>query len=169
MTSPRVSFRLRGPVSGSPAYSFSIPARYAEGDVLTAGEAQALSQLMAENVQNNMRAKFLSELAGCMPGELLSQAQLADLQLAIETYAEKYVFLERHEPKPRLGAFEAEALAIATELVEIEARKAGRELAEAERAEAIAQAQKLDWVQSEARARVQARAEVAASAVEELL
>ena len=104
MPSPRLTFRLRGPISGSPSYQFSVERRYAPGHQLTAGEAQALDQLRAENIQHNLRSVFASELAAVMPGELLSPDAIERVQGAIDSYAERYAFLEKHQSRGRPGA-----------------------------------------------------------------
>ena len=72
---------------------FSTEPRFAEGHVLTAGEAQALNRTFVENVANNLRAdvkKFFDEnpTASTVSDELA--AKFAE-------YADKYQFGERRE------------------------------------------------------------------------
>jgi hypothetical protein len=165
----RIFFRYKGPVAGSPSYTFSVPERFKEGDVLTAGAAQALSQLLAENVQDNMRKVFLTELAACMPGEMLETEAQTRIQASIDKYAANYEFILRHQPRAKLSTIELEARIIAKELVEAQQRQQGAELSEADRESAIEAASELEWVKNEAEARVQARAKITASAAEELL
>ena len=166
---PPIAFRLRAPGIGGAAYSFTVPARYREGDILTDNEAAALNQLRTENIQNNMRKVFASEFAGVMPGELLSPEAIKRMQEAIERYAGKYEFPSRHIARPREGAIEKEARAIALEEVEIAARAKGTEFIESDCSVEIERIAGLDWVQAEARQRVQARAAIAAQGLEALL
>ena len=49
-TTPRETYTIDGE-------TYSIPAPYKTGDVLTAGEASQLNQVYAENIRNNMAAK----------------------------------------------------------------------------------------------------------------
>lgn len=107
-------------------HKFSIPQPYAEGHVLTAGEASALNQTFAENVRNNM-AKKVKELG-----------DTTDAHEAVEKYAEEYQFGVRNAAGPRVARdpVRAEAISLAKAKIR-EALKAKGQKAEAD---AIAEA-----------------------------
>lgn len=65
--------------------TFSAPSRYAEGHVLTAGEASALNQTFHENLRNNFAKKVKeAEAAGAFDP--------AEFQTTLDAYAETYQF-----------------------------------------------------------------------------
>jgi hypothetical protein len=68
---------------------FLIPNRYAEGHVLTKGEADALNQTFAENIRNNVVARAKKAADTVAEG---SEASVAITQELIDTYAAEYVF-----------------------------------------------------------------------------
>ena len=77
---------------------FEVPQPYTEGHVVTAGEASALNQTLAENLRNNFAPKVkaaaaeyrktnnLAEDAEVAPSNLDSDALQADLDKYAETY-----------------------------------------------------------------------------------
>ena len=150
-------------------YQFRLRAPFEAGSVLTKGEAQALNNLRAENIQDNIRKAVSDACAVLAPGELLPPAELSRLQDLISKYDQGYQFLEKHTPKPRKGELELELRAVAEERARVQFRQAGMEPAEAELEAAIAEMEQLPAVQDEARARVSARRRVAASALEDLI
>ncbi len=97
-------------------YTFSLAAPYEPGHSLTAGEAQALNDLRAENIQNNFRDKVNDQVARLSPGSLLTQSVLEALQLQLTSYDAGYKFNEK-PGRNRTGDIEREALAIARERV----------------------------------------------------
>jgi hypothetical protein len=151
------------------SYPFTLAEPFRAGTVLTKGEAQALNALRAENIRNNV-ARVVHEAIAVLPeGTLLASETLAQLQARITQYDLSYQFLERHEPKARPGAIEAEARAIAQDGVLARRRQAGETLEGPEAEAEIDFASQSDAVLALARARVEARARVSASALEELL
>lgn len=152
-------------------YAFAVGTRYAAGDTLTANEADALNGLRAENIRNNVKKLVDRATAALSPGQLLTPAELSELQDAVSAYARDYSFGERREPKGgiRQTPFEQELRAVASERVEAQQRQLGVELS-AEGFEASVEANcKLAPVIEEARQRVAARSAIASKALEELL
>jgi hypothetical protein len=149
-------------------YTFQLRDRYAAGHVVTAGEAQALNQQLAENIRNNIDRLVVDAIAGLQPGQLLSAAAQAELQERIALYELNYQFQARHIPR-RTGPIEAEAMAIATE----RALEGARFRGEPEDGPAI-DAEITAWledpeVQALARTRVGERERLATVGLEELL
>lgn len=92
--------------------SFSIPVPFAEGDVLTAGEANAMNQTFAENIRNNMAAQIKTGLEGKpangdQPAE--EPLTIEQLQAKVTDYATKYEFGVRAAGEPRMDPEEREA------------------------------------------------------------
>lgn len=147
-----MSIRIKG-------YSFQLSAPYGAGTVLTRGEAQALNNLRAENIQNNIRKLVVDATAELLPGQLLEPGKLAELQAKITQYDRGYQFLEKHSPKPRVGEIELETRAVAQERVEAALRAEGLEdsTSPAELEELIQAQLELPAVIEEARARVATR------------
>lgn len=154
MSQGRVIFRYK---SKGTVYAFSVEAPYAEGHRLTLGEAQALNQLRAENIQDIMRSVFAETAAKSTEMILLDDA-VAQVQAAIDAYDTKYQFVERHEPRERLDSLEREALRLA--------RGRAAEDATEEQIKALASDPEL---LAEAREHLEAQARVANSALEDLI
>lgn len=71
--------------------SVKVPAPYAEGHVVTAGEAAMLNQTLAENFSNNLRekvSKFIPE--GSPDGTEARTASTEEAQALVDKYAETY-------------------------------------------------------------------------------
>jgi len=77
---------------------YRVPNRYAEGAVLTAGEANALNQTLAENIRNNFAAS-IKKLRGEGDAEL-TEGQIASIQSEIDAYASTYEFGIRQAREP---------------------------------------------------------------------
>lgn len=92
---------------------FTIPQPYTEGHAVTAGEARALNQLLAENVRNNMASKV--------------KANEVDAAAVLD-YATKYEFNVASMPKPKLDPVEAEARKIAKAALKAEIVATGGKL-----------------------------------------
>lgn len=138
-------------------YTFQLSAPFVEGTVLTKAEAQALNDLRAENIQNNIRRMISDATARLPEGELLPQAELDELQSKLTQYDLSYQFVEKHQPRPRIGDIEAEARAVAKERAEAELRQLGTEAGEGELEQMISEMERLPAVLEEARQRVSAR------------
>lgn len=65
--------------------TFVVPQPYAEGHVLTAGEASALNQVLAENLRNNFASQIKRAAEDKENPRVLEQADL-------DKYAESYKF-----------------------------------------------------------------------------
>lgn len=97
---------------------FAMPApRYAEGHVLTAGEASALNQTRVENLRNNTANKVKAAMtaAGVDKAEALPQEVIDKLEADFLAYADEYEFT--------VGTVRR-----VTDPVETEARKIGKEM-----------------------------------------
>ena len=110
---------------------FSIPARYAEGHVLTVNEASAMNQLVAENVRNNAASKIKKAIAEANEAGVefsLDAARDGDVTLRqeIQAYAESYEFGARatRSAEP-VDPVQKEAYRIAVELVNGKLRDGG--------------------------------------------
>lgn len=64
--------------------TFQVPAPFAEGHVLSAGEASALNQVLSENVRNNLAKDFKDSLA--------AGKTAAELQAKVDEYVTEYEF-----------------------------------------------------------------------------
>ena len=116
-TTPRETYTISGE-------NFKLPQPYAEGHVLTAGEASQLNQVYAENLRNNL-AKKVSDLkeAGTFDAELF--------QSHIDDYASTYEMGVRTGGGGRVGdPVLAEAISIAKELIRKAIRAKGYKLAD---------------------------------------
>jgi len=107
---PPLTIRIRN-------HQFALSPRFAEGTVLTLGEAQAMNQLFCENVRNNTDQWVIAAIseAGDAP---LPKEKLEELQSRITEYAEKYQFQPRAAIKLRATAVEVEAREVAKEMAE---------------------------------------------------
>jgi hypothetical protein len=144
-------------------YTFTLAPRFAEGTVLTLGEAQAMNQLFCENVRNNTDQWVIAELDRAPAGATLSQAQINDLQERIRQYAEAYQFLPRGSNRLRQSAVEVEMIEIVEVLV-------AEQKLEGEAAEEFRQRLLADpKVQAVARERLTQRQQIAGKALQDIL
>jgi hypothetical protein len=111
-------------------------AKYAEGHVVTANEANALNQVRLENIRNNTAAKIkkAADEAGVEPSAVNLDAQFGDeagatLRSVIQAYADNYEFgaraVARAEP---IDPIEREAMKIAKETVRKALSAAGHKI-----------------------------------------
>lgn len=147
-------------------YDFTLDAPYAEGSVLSLGEAQALNGLRAENIRNNISKVITAKLDALEDGHVLTVGELAELQALVDDYAGKYFFKFREGKGDQRGQLSAETYAIARDRVAAILRASGteREPTQGE----IAEMQRDEGIQQEARANIEARALIARQALEEL-
>ena len=96
---------------------FSVPLRYAQGHVLTDGEASALNQTFCENVRNNVAPRIKKEQD---EGKAVDQEVW---QQKVTEYAQSYEF-GVHAIQTRLDPLDAEIKRIALSTVK-EALRAG--------------------------------------------
>lgn len=152
-------------------YAFTIGAPFAAGHILDLHQADALNGLRAENIRNNVKKMVDKACATLAPGELLTPAELSDLQDEVSAYASDYIFGERREPKGgiRKTPFEQELRAVALERVEAQARRMEIELSPEGLEIQIEAQMKLAPVVQEARLRVAKRQEISKQALEDLL
>ncbi len=148
-------------------YTFELTSPYAEGSVLTSGEAKAFNNLRAENIQNNFRSKVNEAVSGLPTGELLSASALAELQAGLSAYDLAYKFNEK-QARSRVGDIEAEARAIARERTLAQAAQDGLTLTEAILAQVVSEMEKIPSVLDEARLRVQAKRSALSAGMESL-
>lgn len=99
--------------------SYSAPLPYAEGHVLTAGEAAAMNQVLHENVRNNMALRVTKAKEELQEGVTLDEAKLRG---EFEAYAQSYEFGTRNAggsatPRASLDPVEREAINLAKQLV----------------------------------------------------
>lgn len=151
----RITFRYK---HLGTAYQFSVAQPYMPGHIITQAEAQALNQLRSENIRENMRPAFSRAIEGTPVDALLSEETVAEIQAKIDQYDSEYQFSEKPEIRERPGAIEREARLLA------QARSA--EDATDEEIELLARS--IDLV-AEARARVEVRTKITATAMEDLL
>ena len=152
-------------------YSFSFPAKFAAGHVLSEGEAAALEALRAENIRNQVTKQIINpatEKAEANGELLLSPATLASVAAKIVQYAEGYSFGKRATVR-RFGVLESEARGIARAVVLARARSEGSVMDEGELLAAIEVEAESEVVQMEARARLADNARIASVALEDLL
>lgn len=177
---PATSPQSGGPSGAPPAtlvlrirgHHFTIPKRYQPGHSLTPGEAQALNQLMTENVRNNLDQEVIRAIQAqgqIDEAALLPAAIHLELQARIEAYAERYQFELRPESRGRKSALELEIEAEANDRAVQEAQASGRELNDP-----VIQAMINAWlvdpgVHETARSRLETRRKVALESLEDLL
>lgn len=149
-------------------YLFTFPSRYQEGSQITAGEAQALERLRAENVRNVSARWVADQVAILSPGELLTKDQIDRLQVQIEQFAQTYRFPLKHEPAPKLDAIGREARAMAQDQVKAEARRLGETLSLDDFDLRVEEMMKRPSIQDEARRRVSAMSALANQSLEDL-
>lgn len=109
-------------------FEFEVPAPYVAGHVLSAGEASALNQVLAENLRNNFASKVKAakeeaEKAGTEP-------DIHALQDALTAYASEYEFGVRSAGSPRatVDPVTREALNLAREAIRAAAKAKGLKL-----------------------------------------
>jgi proline dehydrogenase len=103
-------------------HEFEVPAPYAEGHVLTAGEASALNQTYAENLRNNF-AKQVKD-AGESP-------DLVDLQAKLDAYANEYEFGVRRSgggTRVVVDAITREAINLAKDAIRAKAKSLNKKI-----------------------------------------
>lgn len=151
-------------------YVFVVGAPFVPGHQLNQNEADALNGLRAENIRNNVKKAVDKATQALEPGQILTPAELSDLQGQVSEYARSYVFGKRTEPKGgiRKTAFEEELLAVASERIAIQQRQLGIELSSEAFDLAVEGQMKLAPVVDEARQRVAARASLAIAALSDL-
>lgn len=119
---PRVTRSIGGKADNGEALSFSVqvPQPYAPGPrELTEGEANALNQIVAENLSNNLRAKLVAGQTDA-EGNITGPHDEASAQALVDEYLAEYELGVR-----RAGSGERTV----TDPVEREARKIAREKA----------------------------------------
>lgn len=150
-------------------YSFDLTEPFAEGSLLTKGEAQAMNRLRAENISNNLRPLVTDAIAGLPEGELISAPLLVEIQSKLTNYDLSYQFLEQHQPRARVGDIEAEAWQLAAARVDSQIRESGGLPEETPGREAlIAEMERLPAVVEEARQLVGARRRALAGGLDSL-
>jgi hypothetical protein len=102
-------------------YDFTIPARYQAGHPLTEGEAQALNQLMTENIRNNVSG-WVRKAAR---DHITITAEIHEaLQTQIHAYALEYQFQPRNR-RPTVSAVDAALDDLANTQAETEGNASG--------------------------------------------
>ena len=139
-------------------YQFSVASPYQPGHLITQAEAQALNQLRSENIRENCRPAFSRAIEGAPTDSLLTEEMISVIQAKIDQYDSEYQFTEKTELKERPGAIEREARILAAARAEDGSTEEEIELL----------ARSIDLV-SEARARVEVRARITGTAMEDLL
>lgn len=106
--------------------TFTAPAPYAEGHVVTQAEAVTLNQVYAENLRNNFakRVKTAKDAAG--EGELTAE-QVEGLRQEFTTYAEGYQFHGKRSSRV-IDPVEKETRKIARVALNERVRKSGKDL-----------------------------------------
>lgn len=85
---------------------FQSPNRYAEGHVLTSGEASAMNQLLSENLRNNFATQVKK-------AQTEGEAAIAALPTAFTSYAEGYEFSGKRRASAGVDPIEREARKLA--------------------------------------------------------
>lgn len=134
-------------------YTFTAPAPYDEGHVLTANEAKALNQTYGENLRNNF-AKNVTKAKEA--GEVNIEA----LRAEFAKYADEYEFAAKRQARGPVDPVAREAQKIARNAISERLREMGKkasDLAEGKMDEMVAQlAARADFMES-ARKIVEAR------------
>lgn len=150
-------------------YEFSLSEPFAEGTVITEGEAQALNGLRAENIRNRMARVVANATASLDEGELLSTEAVAELQAQITRYDSRYQFVKRHVANATTTVIASEAKAIAEAELAMQQQALGLQLDPDELAAELERLIASERVQQQARARASRRLVVSQQALEELL
>lgn len=103
--------------------TFQIPAPFAEGHTVTAGEASALNQILSENARNNLAKEFKTALDG--------GAAQADLQAKLDEYVAGYEFGVRNGRGP-VDPIMTEAKRIATSALSDHYKRNGKSFSKLE-------------------------------------
>lgn len=148
-------------------YTFQLAAPYTSGHVLNEGEAKALNDLRAENIQNNFRAQVNNQVSSLADGGLISTTVLAELQSKLTAYDKAYQFNIK-TGRSRIGDIEEEARAIAHERITTALAQTSTVLPESELAELVLTQAQLPSIVEEARTRVAARRSALAGGMESL-
>jgi hypothetical protein len=151
------------------SHSFRITSPFGAGHVLTAGEAQALNALRAENIRNSLGKK--------LNGRDLTPQVLEELIAWLAAYDKSYQFKDRAQktasPTDSKWDIGREALLIAREAVERDWRENEADIdSEANREIFVQQVEELAKsaeIIAEAIKRIEGKKEVARRALEELL
>lgn len=98
---------------------FQVPSRYTEGHSLTAPEAAALNQVLAENLRNN----FAEKVKAALKSGDFSDEDEHKLQLEFAEYASEYEFNRKRKVKTHNDPVVKEARKLAKQLVTEQARK----------------------------------------------
>lgn len=102
--------------------NFAVPTPYAEGHTLTAPEANALNNLLGENLRNNFAAqiKKILEPKDAPKREVaqLTAEELAKLQTDFAAYAAEYKLSGKRSAKAPVDPVEREAVKIAREQID---------------------------------------------------
>lgn len=106
---------------------FAVTPRYSAGHTLTENEANALNQVLFENLRNNFAAK----------------AKEGQTQEQFDEYAASYQFGVRTGGGSRQDPVQAEAMSIARDQIKAVIRKAGKNLSEFKAAAITVAAEKL--------------------------
>lgn len=146
--------------------SVEVSQPYAEGHTVTAAEAKALNQVRAENLRNNLAAK-VKEIKG--DAEELSQEQLSQIAATVAEYDKAYEFsmASAGGGSRTTDPLEAEAKAIARQLVSNAVRKSGIKLKDYPKDKfdaKVAEVMELPEVQSAAKERLKKKAKLAEAA-----
>lgn len=150
-------------------YTFKIDEPFVEGSILNAGEAQALNGLRAENIRNNVTRMVQDEVAVLEEGELLPVEVLDGLQARITEYDTKYQFMLKHTSNRTLGALDAEAQKIASEVLAERASAEGLVFKVGEYRAEVAKLAASEPIQKRARQALGAKQAIATSSIEDLL
>jgi len=162
-TAPAVSPTAEITIQGE---TFAIPQPFAEGHVLTAGEASALNQTYAENLRNNFaKTVKASKEAGTF--------EHAGAQAALAEYAASYAFGVRSSgTRTAVDPVEKKATDLASSIVKAKLTEKGIKmsaLAEGQFDKAVAALlEKRPDIREEARRQVDMAKSIAASALDEL-
>ena len=115
---------------------FSVPQPYAEGHVLSSGEASALNQTYAENLRNNFAKKVKEAVDAGTFDEDMIQSQLSD-------YATEYEFGVRVGGTRSSDPVGSEALSIMKEQVRLALQRSGKKLKDYTTAQISGEAKRL--------------------------
>lgn len=106
---PRVEIVIQGA-------TFSVPTPYAEGHTLTANEANALNQVLTENLRNNFANKVKAALE-TVDGAV-DNLNMDELQAALDAYSKDYEFgVRKIGARSGTTALEKEAMSIARRII----------------------------------------------------
>lgn len=114
---------------------FSVPQPYGEGHTLTANEAAALNQVLAENLRNNFASRVAKAKEAADPKPNAEGVVAAavpfnkdGLQTELDAYAAEYKFGERRAARAPVDPVEAEAFNLAKEAILARLKDKGKKL-----------------------------------------